>query len=132
MENKEAENFRKRVVLAICWAGSDRSQWIADELNQRGYAASCGGVLANHNYVTREDLVGVGKLIFASQADRDRFKKDKKLNQTVKARGIETFVMDISEDEKNKAIFYHKEDQLKQEIAKQLDRLGFSYQKMKY
>jgi len=40
MNGKENELFRERAVLAVCFAGSDRSRFIAEELNHRGYVAS--------------------------------------------------------------------------------------------
>lgn len=125
MEKGEAENFKNRMLLAICWAGSDRSQYIADELNKRGYAASAGGILPNYNYVTEEDLVGIGSIIFASRYEKEEFKKNKRLNKFVKRNNINVYVMNITESDKDRAKNTDSEDELKKRIAKELDGLGF-------
>ena len=49
MENKEYELFKERIVLVVCFAGSDRSKMVAEVLNKWGYIASNRGVNKNYN-----------------------------------------------------------------------------------
>lgn len=126
MENMEIKTFKSRMVLAVCSAGSDRSEYIADELNKRGYVASHGGTRPNHNYVTEDDLVGIGSIIFASQAERGEFKQNKRLNKVLKRNNVQLYVMNITESEKERAIQSKKEDELKKQISQELDALGFT------
>lgn len=127
MEFKDTgtEDFRKRMVLAVCYAGSDRSKYIREELDNRGYIASNGGVLKNHNYVTEDDLANIGSLIFSSKYEQIEFNKDKNLKNTVERNGIDVYVMDITESEKERAIGSNSLDNLKSKISEQLDNLGF-------
>lgn len=125
MSIQEQEQFKKRIVLAVCWAGSDRSKYIAGELNRRGYVASYVGVHKSHNYVTEQDLVGIGTVIFADQGTKREFKKDRKLNRTLKANKATVHIMDITESDKNRARQSGNEEGLKQDISDKLDLLGF-------
>lgn len=127
MEFKDTgtEDFKNRMVLAVCYAGSDRSKYIREELDKRGYIASNGGVLKNHNYVTENDLTNIGSLIFSSKYEQIEFNKDKKLKDAVVRNGINVFVMDITESEKERAIGSNSVNNLKIKISKQLDELGF-------
>lgn len=125
MNGKENELFRKRAVLAVCFAGSDRSRFIAEELNHRGYVASYGGVNKNHNYVTEQDLAGIGAVIFTTQKVRDIFKKDRRLNKILKANKVPVHIINITEDEKEKAIQSGDEKSLRRAISQELDDLGF-------
>lgn len=126
MENsKEIDNFRDRMVLAVCSAGSDRSKYIADVLNNRGYIASNGGVLENYNYVTTDDLRDIGSIIFASKHEQAQFNKIKHLNDAVKRNKIKVSVMNITESDKNRAIYENRVSALKKRISEQLDELGF-------
>lgn len=121
----ESVDFKKRMVLAVCSAGSDRSRYIADVLNERGYIASNGGVLQNHNYVTVDDLSNVGSIIFASKFEQAEFNKINKLRETVSKNGIEIHVMNITESDKERALQSNKVNELKAKISSQLDDLGF-------
>jgi hypothetical protein len=125
MNGKENELFRKRIILAVCFAGSDRSRFIAEELNDRGYVASYAGVNKNHNYVTEQDLVGIGAIIFTTQKVRNMFKKDKQLNKILKANKIPVHTINITESEKEKAIQSGNEKLLRRTISQELDGLGF-------
>lgn len=127
MEFKDTgtEDFKKRMVLAVCYAGSDRSKYIREELDKRGYIASNGGVLKNHNYVTEDDLTNIGSLIFSSKYEQIEFNKNRKLKDAVDRNGINVFVMDITESEKERAIGSNSVNNLKIKISKQLDGLGF-------
>ena len=126
MENREEEDFRKRTVLAVCLAGTDRSRIIAEELGKRGYVAGYAGVLENKtNYVTEEDLVGVGSVIFTTGRVRDMFKADKRLNRILKRNGITTHVIDVSESDKEKALQSGQDEELRKTITAKLDGLGY-------
>lgn len=125
MNGKENELFRKRTVLAVCFAGSDRSRFMAEELNRRGYVASYAGVNKNHNYVTEQDLVGIGAIIFTTQKVRDIFKKDRRLNKILKANKVPIHIIDVTEDEKERAIQSKDEESLRRAISQELDGLGF-------
>jgi len=126
MENREGEDFRKRTVLAICLAGTDRSRIIAEELGKRGYVAGYAGVLENKtNYVTEEDLVGVGSVIFTTDRVRDMFKADRRLNRILKRNGVTTQVIDVSESDKEMALQSGQEDELRKTITTKLDDLGY-------
>ena len=125
MENgHEVEDFRQKSILTICMAGSDRSRYVAEELNNRGYFANSAGVMANHNYVTCEDLYGIGTIVFASIHEKKIFDKDKHLKNYISRNGIEVRVLNITESDKNRAHDSGSVDKLKAEIAKQLDYVG--------
>ena len=125
----EVEDFKRKSVLAVCWAGTDRSQYIAEELNKRNYFATSAGVLKNNNhavsnYVTPEDLSNVGIVVFASIHERNAFCKDEKLKTIIKKNAIEVRVLNITESDKDRAHNYGKVDELRAEISKQLDCVG--------
>ncbi len=125
MENrKEVENFIARSVLAICGAGSDRSKYIAEELNNRGYFAVYGGIMKNHNYVTPEDLQNIGTIVFSSIYEKKIFDENAKLKQIVSRNNIQVRVLNITERDKNKAHDENAVDKLRIEIANQLDCVG--------
>lgn len=125
MENgHEVEDFRQKSVLAVCMAGSDRSRYIAEELNNRGYFANAAGVMANHNYVTCEDLYGIGTIVFSSIHEKNIFDKDKRLKTYIDRNGVEVRVLNITESDKNRAHDSGSVDKLKLEIARQLDSVG--------
>ncbi len=123
--NSSPENFIKKSVLAICAAGSDRSRYIADELNNRGYFATNAGVNHNYNYVTREDLVNVGNVVFSSIYEKKLFDKDKKLKSILDNNGIQIRVINITEQDKDLAHNTGDLTSLKKRIAEQLDAIGF-------
>jgi hypothetical protein len=123
--NQEVERFRRRSVFVICRAGSDRSKYIAEELEERGYVASHGGTLKSQNYVTTSDLAYIGSVIFSSVFEKDQFDKDTKLKDFVKGNGINIYVMNITESDKNRAHDSGKVQELKGTISSQLDVLGF-------
>jgi hypothetical protein len=123
--SQEPELFKKRIVLVICYAGTDRSKFIADELNRRGYVASYAGLLENHNYVTEADLEGVGSVVFASKAEREAFRQNKRLNKVLKRNGITPYTMDITESQKERALQSNETAKLRENIVKQLDYIGF-------
>lgn len=120
----EVKDFRKRSVLSICAAGSDRSQYIAEELNSRGYFATGAGVIHGHNYVTREDLENVGIIVFSSVQEKRIFDNDKRLTDFVKRKGIEVRVLNITESDKDRAHCKGKVEELKENISRQLDCVG--------
>lgn len=128
MENMdhEASDFRKRSVLAVCAAGTDRSRYISEELNNRGYFASAAGVLKNHNYVTEGDLANVGIIVFSSPHEKKIFDKDKRLKKIVAQNRIEERVMCITESDKDRAHNANKVEKLKSDIREQLDCVGLS------
>ena len=117
--------FRNQSVFVICWAGSDRSRYISEELNARGYFATHGGVLEGQNYVTKQDLANVGRIIFSSTFEKEEFDKNRILKEFVKRNGIQTYVMNITESDKDRTHNTGKIDELKLEISAQLDSLGF-------
>lgn len=126
MENRnEVYDFKKRSVHVICWAGSDRSKYISDELTRRGYNSTHGGVMDSQNYVTKEDLNFVGSIIFSSLAEKERFDQDKNLKSFVKKNKIQLFIMNITESRKNYAHNNKEINSLIEEISSQLDRIGF-------
>ena len=125
MCSQEKEQFKKRMVLVVCWAGSDRSKYIAEELNRRGYVASYVGVNKNHNYVTEQDLLGIGTVIFADKGVKREFKQDRGLNRTLKANEATVHIMDITESDKDRAKQSGNEEGLKQDISNKLNLLGF-------
>lgn len=120
----EIDDFRRRSVLAICAAGSDRSGYIAQELNRRGYFATQAGVMRGHNYVTTEDLVNVGIVVFSSVKEKYRFNKDKRLSGYVKRNGIEIRILNITESDKDLAHNTGNIEQLRKDISRQLDCVG--------
>jgi hypothetical protein len=124
-KNTEINKFKEKSVYVICWAGSDRSKYIADELMQRGYLAEHGGVMDGQNYVTKEDLSYVGSIIFSSIFEKEKFDKDKDLKDFAKNNGIQIFVMNITESDKDRAHNSEKVDLLKKEVSSQLDHIGF-------
>ena len=119
------EDFRKRSVVVICRAGSDRSKYIAEELSQRGYNATHGGTMEGHNYITKEDLSYAGSIIFASIHEKNQFDSDKSLKEYVKNNDINIFVMNITESDKNRAHDSNKLQELRGTISEQLDSIGF-------
>ena len=121
----EVVEFRSKSVFVICWAGSDRSKYISEELNNRGYFATHGGVLEGQNYVTKQDLANVGKIIFSSVNEKEQFDKDRTLKEFVRRNGIQTFVMNITESDKDRAHNTGEINDLKSEISAHLDSLGF-------
>lgn len=123
--NPEVDQFRRKSVFVVCRAGSDRSKYIAEDLEKRGYNASHGGTLRSQNYVTTSDLAYVGSVVFASIFEKKQFDKDEKLKDFTKGNGINIYVMNITESDKNKAHDSGKINELKQEISAQLDTLGF-------
>ena len=126
MENKsEVEDFKQKSVFVVCRAGSDRSKYIAEELQQRGYVAYHGGTMRTHNYVTTDDLSFVGSIVFSSIHEKKQFDEDTRLKNFVKRNGINIHVMNITESDKNRAHDSGKVDALKKEISSQLNTLGF-------
>lgn len=125
MRSREHEPFRKKMILAVCLAGADRSRLIAEELNKRGYLASYGGVNRNHNYVTEDDLVGIDSIIFTTRAVRKQFKQDKRLNKALKVNRINLHIIDVTEGEKEKAIQSGDLNPLRKTISDKLEQLGF-------
>ncbi len=121
---KEVEEFKKRSVLAICSAGSDRSKYIAEELNNRGYSADYRGTLKNHNYVTKEDLNFIGTIVFSSIYDKKQFEEIPNLKDYVKRKGIKILIMNITESQKERAIQSQKFTEFKNDISVQLDAVG--------
>jgi hypothetical protein len=111
-------------VLAVCFAGSDRSRYIAEKLNSRGYFATSAGVLENHNYVTPEDLMNIGIIVFSSINEKNIFDKDRKLKSIVERNHIQIRVLNITESDKNRAHDSGNVQSLKTEISKQLDCVG--------
>ncbi len=133
-DRREDNKTENDIIHVICWAGSDRSRLVAEELNRRGYIATHGGVITGHNYTTPDDLVGVGTIIFTDDVTREKFKKDKTLTRQTRASGAEILTLCLSEQEKEIA-FQGGEEKLeafKKVIAAKLDLFGFSYKKMKY
>jgi len=131
MENKE-QQFRDNIVHVVCFAGSDRSKYVAQELNNRGYLATHGGINEVHNYTTKEDLVGVGSIIFVDSKIKKEFKKNKELNKAVKNNNISMKVMRITESEKQRARDSGNLRKLREKIAKQLDHLGYKNKKLDF
>lgn len=125
-EGRELEDFRKRSVLAVCAAGTDRSKYISDELNRRGYFASNAGVIKNHNYVTPEDLSDIGTVIFSSLFEKKIFDTDIKLRSILHLNNIQVRVLNITESDKDRAHNVGSVDKLKAEIVKQLDCVGLT------
>lgn len=122
--SSEIENFKRKTVLAVCAAGTDRSRYISDELNARGYFATAAGVLKNHNYVTESDLADVGIIVFASVNEKKVFEHDRRLKKLVDVNGIEIRVMSITENDKNKAHNTNQVESLKATVRQQLDCVG--------
>lgn len=120
----EIEDFKRKTVLAVCAAGTDRSRYISDELNKRGYFATAAGVLKNHNYVTEPDLSNVGIILFSSINEKRIFEKDKRLRNFVDKNKIEIRIMSITENDKNIAHNTNQVEQLKSTIQRQLDCIG--------
>jgi len=123
-QGQEVEEFKKKSVLVICWAGSDRSEYIADELNKRGYLAFQAGVMEGQNYVTQEDLSNVGTIVFSSLFEKREFDKDKRLAQYTKKNGIGIRVLNVTESDKDRAHSTGNTPALKGQIATQLDSVG--------
>jgi len=135
MVERTKENEQENLIIhVVCWAGSDRSAYVAEELNKRGYFATHGGVILGHNYTTSEDLVGVGTVIFTDDNVRDEFKKDKRLTKQLRANNATSLVLCITEEEKQIARQGgpEKMEELRQIISSKLDLFGFGYKKMKY
>lgn len=124
IENQDSD-FKSRIVLAVCFAGSDRSSYVKQELEKRGYVASNGGVLKNHNYVTEEDLTNVGSVIFSSEFEKKEFEKNTRLKKALENSGAKVFTMNITESEKERALQQERLAELKIKISEQLDMLGF-------
>lgn len=70
-------------------------------------------------------MVGIGAIIFTTQKVRDIFKKDRWLNKILKANKIPVHIINITEDEKEKAIQSGDEKSLRRTISQELDGLGF-------
>jgi hypothetical protein len=121
---RDIEMFRKRSVLAVCAAGTDRSHYISEELNKRGYFASSAGVLKNHNYVTEQDLANIGIVVFASANEKNIFDREGRLKKVVNKNGISMRVISVTESDKNRAHDSGKIEELKQKIREQLDCIG--------
>ena len=124
MENKEVGEFRKRSVLVICWAGSDRSQLIADELNKRGYFAEGRGVMGGQNYVTENDLLNIGIIVFSSQKEKDIFDRNKKLRKMALSKRINFRVLNITESDKDRAFSSTDRTSFEEKIKVNLDGCG--------
>lgn len=122
--NSEVDSFVSKSVLAVCFAGSDRSRYIAEELNNRGYFATSAGVLKNHNYVTPEDLMNIGIIVFSSVNEKNIFDKDRRLKSMIERHNIQVRVLNITESDKNRAYDSGEVQELKTEISKQLDSVG--------
>lgn len=118
------ENFKKTSVLAVCAAGSDRSVYIAQVLNIRGYFATNAGVINGHNYITPDDLSSVGIVVFSSIHEKKVFDRDKKLRSIVERNNIQIRVLNISENDKDRAHSSGGVERLKAEISIQLDSIG--------
>jgi len=114
-----------KMVHVVCAAGSDRSRLIAEELNRRGYLATWGGVLRNHNYTTAEDLAGVEDVIFTTQQISDQFSRDRGLNKALKRNNAQKHVINITEQEKEVAFQSGDLSGLMADIKTKLDGLGF-------
>lgn len=123
-ENREIEEFRKKSILIICWAGSDRSQLIADELNRRGYFAEGRGVMGGQNYVTENDLSNVGTIVFASQAEKNKFDRNHKLRKLALGRGIDFRVLNITESDKDRSFSSPDRKDFLKKIEENLDGCG--------
>ncbi len=127
MENNlEVEKFISKSVLAICAAGSDRSKYIAEELNKRGYFATNAGVLSNHNYVTPEDLFNVGTVVFSSIHEKKTFDNNPKLKAIIDNNNIQVRVLNVTESLKDRAHNEGSVDKLRAEISTQLDSVGLT------
>lgn len=124
MENKEISEFKQKSVLVICWAGSDRSKLIADELSFRGYFSSHRGVMGGHNYVTPNDLLDVGTVVFASIKEKGKFDKYPKLKQLIHKNEIRELVLNITESDKDHAFGGGDMEKLKSDIRLNLDSVG--------
>lgn len=120
----EIEKFISKSVLAICAAGSDRSKYIAEELNKRGYFATNAGVISNHNYVTPEDLLNVGTVVFSSIHEKKTFDNNPKLKAIINSNNIQVRVLNITESLKDRAHNEDSVDKLRVEISTQLDNVG--------
>lgn len=124
MESREAVDFKKRSVLTVCWAGSDRSQMIAEELNKRGYFAEGRGVMGGHNYINEDDLSNVGIIVFSSQKEKNIFDKNRKLHKMALGRGISFRVLNITESDKDHAFSSLDRIDFKEKIKANLDGCG--------
>lgn len=131
MENKE-QQFRNNMVHVVCFAGSDRSRYVAEELNSRGYVATHGGIDEIHNYTTKEDLVGIGSIIFVDSVIKKEFKNNRELHKAVKKNNIPMKVMDITESEKQNARESGNLEKLRRKISTQLDYLGYKNKKLDF
>jgi len=132
-ERNQEQDTNNFIIHVVCWAGSDRSKYIADELTKRGYIASHGGVLIGHNYTTPEDLAYVNTVIFTDDTVRRVFKKDKGLTRQLRANNARSIVFCLTEEEKDIAMQNAgKLEELKNIISAKLDFFGFGYRKMKY
>lgn len=129
--NSEIDSFIGKSVLAVCFAGSDRSQLIAEELGKRGYFATSAGVSRNHNYVTSEDLSNIGIVVFSSIHEKNIFDKDKKLKCILERNKIQIRVLNITECDKDKAFNTNGQEKLKKEISNQLNAIGLKDLKVK-
>jgi hypothetical protein len=125
-EMNEVGEFRSRSVLAVCCAGSDRSRYIAEELNNRGYFATGAEVMYGQNYVTPEDLQNIGVIVFSSVHEKKIFDANSRLAAMVKRNGIEVRVLNITESDKDLAHNCGKLTELKENIARQLDCVGLT------
>ena len=124
MESREAVDFKKRSVLTVCWAGSDRSQMIAEELNKRGYFAEGRGVMGGQNYVTEDDLSNVGIIVFSSQKEKEIFDRNQKLRKAALGKGISFRVLNITESDKDRAFSATDRTDFEEKIKANLDKCG--------
>ena len=121
------EDYKKKMVLVICWAGSDRSRLIGEELEQRGYIVSRRGLMPGQNFVTPEDFENIGAVVFADQILKKRFIENNniKLCRALKKSRARVSIMNITETEKERAIQLGNFEGLKLRISAELDYLGF-------
>ena len=132
VENREEEEFRKRNILVICWAGSDCSQMIAEELNKRGYFAEGRGVMGGQNYVTEDDLSNVGIIVFSSQKEKEIFDRNQKLRKAALGKGISFRVLNITESDKDRAFSSPDRRDFEEKIKANLDGCGLVDLNMRY
>lgn len=114
-----------KIVHVVCFAGTDRSRMIAEELNRRGYVATYSGILRGRNYTTEEDLNGVQDIIFTTQRVANGFKKDRGLNKYATTNQVNKHIIGITESEKEAAIQQGDIESLNDKIRSGLDSLGF-------
>jgi hypothetical protein len=124
---KELEEFLGRSILVLCAAGSDRSRLIAEELEKRGYIAKFRGASLEwgSNPVEREDLDYIGTIVFSSALEKKLFDKNfPKLNGVIGKNNIGIRILNISEDDKERAFQTEGIDILTEQIRINLDSVG--------